>query len=262
MELSLSGRIVESGSNTVIPVREFFELARRNGYKAVDLRASQFNPDTNTAGFNAIQSGLSETGLRIFEGTYSGRLDDSGGKEFVKFAKRLAVLGAQGIRMGGDLAMLKRACILAAPLGLKIFYQMHTGGLFETIASAVKAIEEINEPNFAVLPEPSNLLMAREKFSADMLAPLKGRIGGIHVQTLEIRPGAQQVLKLSDGTEVNYERVDYDQNRQIDFPMFFQALRNVSFEGYVNELEPCPGAEKLEDTVEKAAKFLGRFIDC
>lgn len=260
MELSLSGRVVESGSNNILTVREFFELARRNGYKAVDLRASQFSQDTSDAGFNAIKSGLSETGLRVFEGAFNGRLDDAGEKDFIKFAKRLADLKAQGIRMGGDLAVLKRACILAAPLGLKIFYQMHTGGLFETIASTAKAIAEINEFNFAVLPEPSNLFMAREKFSADMLVPLKGRIGGIHVQTIEIHTDAQQTLKLSDGTAVNYERVDYEQNRQIDFPVFFQALRHVGFEGYINELEPCPGGEKLEDTVAKAAKFLARFI--
>lgn len=262
MELSLSGRIVESGNNTVLSVREFFELARRNGYKAVDLRASQFSQETSDAGFNTIKSGLSETGLRVFEGAFNGSLDGAGEKDFMKFAKRLAVLKAQGIRMGGDLSMLKRACVLASPFGLKIFYQMHTGGLFESIASTAKAISGINEPNFAVLPEPSNLLMARERFSLDMLVPLKGRIGGIHVQTIEVHPGAQEVLKLSDGTEVKYERVDYEQNRQIDFSMFFQALRNVSFEGYVNELEPCPGEEKLEDTVAKAAKFLGRFIDC
>ena len=33
MELSLSGRVVESGSNKILTVREFFELAKRNGYK-------------------------------------------------------------------------------------------------------------------------------------------------------------------------------------------------------------------------------------
>ena len=72
--------------------------------------------------------------------------------------------------------------------------------------------------------------MALEKFSADMLAPLKGRIGRIHVQTIEVHPGAQETLKLSDGTEVYYERVDCNALPTfIDFSLFPLAffLKNL-----------------------------------
>jgi sugar phosphate isomerase/epimerase len=137
---------------------------------------------------------------------------------------------------------------------------MHTGGPFETIAAAAQAVAEIAEPNFSVMPEPANLLMAREKFTPDMFAPLCGRIGGVHVQTLEVRPDAKNALKLKDGTEVRYDRVEYADNRQTDFATFFEALRRVGFDGYVNELEPYPGKENLEETVAKAAQFLGRFV--
>lgn len=260
MLLSLSGRIVESDGGTTLAIREFLALAKRNGYRAVDLRATQLSAATSDAEVAVIQSALAEADLMLFEGACGGKLDASGECDFTKLAGRLAALKAQGMRMGGDLATLKRACRLAAPFGLKVFYQMHTGGPFETVASARKAIDEIGEPNFAVLPEPSNLLMAREKFSADMLAPLKGKIGGVHIQTIEIRPDAQQALKLLDGTEVRYERVDYEQNNQLDFATFFKALRHVGFTGCVNELEPYPGPEKLESTVAKAAKFLSRHV--
>ena len=261
MELSLSGRLVESGSGNFLTVREFLDLARRNGYKAVDLRASQLGPDTSDAEFAAIRDALSETGLLVFEGLYGGKLDEAAERDsFVKTVKRLADLGAQGVRVGGDLATLKRFCRLAAPFGLKIFYQMHTGSPFETVASTVRAVAEIDEPNFAVLPEPSNLLLAKERFAEEMFAPLKGIIGGVHVQTVEVRSDAKQTLTLSDGTEVRYERVDYEQNRQLDFTTFFRALRHAGFDGYVNELEPFPGKEKLDDTVARAARFLEKVI--
>ncbi|OGV70812.1 MAG: hypothetical protein A3K19_26850 [Lentisphaerae bacterium RIFOXYB12_FULL_65_16] len=260
MKLSLSGRLVESGKETILPVREFLVLAKRHGYAAVDLRATQLGPTTTDADFAALKAALKETGLAVFEGAFGGKLDAAGEKALTEFASRLASLGAKGLRMGGDLATLKRACQVVAPFHLQILYQMHTNSPFETIASTAKAIAEIAEPNFAVMPEPANLLMAREKFTPDMFAPLRGRIGGVHVQTLEVRPDAKNVLKLTDGTEVRYDRVEYADNRQTDFATFFQALKRAGFDGFVNELEPCPGKEKVEETVANAAAFLARFV--
>ncbi|NOZ20652.1 MAG: hypothetical protein GXP25_06135 [Planctomycetes bacterium] len=260
MKLSLSGRLVESGGGTIIPVREFLDLAGRHGYEAVDLRATQLSADTSEADLAAIRAGLAENNLSVFEGAFRGKLDDGGETEFKKLAQIIADLGGEGIRASGDLATLKKAAQLAAPFGLRILYQMHTGGDFETVERAAKSITEIGEPNFGVMAEPANHLMARETFSEDMFEPIKDHLFGVHVQTLEVGPDAENALKLADGTEVRYTRVEYVDNKQIDFKTFFAALKNAGFDGYVNELEPCPGKENLEKTVSKAAAFLKPFL--
>ena len=59
---------------------------------------------------------------------------------------------------------------------------------------------------------------------------------------------------------VRYDRVPYEQNTQTDFATFFAALRRVGFDGYVNELEPCPPADELDETVRLAADFLRRHM--
>jgi sugar phosphate isomerase/epimerase len=258
MKLSLSGRLVESSGGTIVPVRAFLDLAARYGYDAVDLRGTQLAPATPEAEVRAIRDGLEAGGLAVFEASYHGRLDAAGAEVFSAFAARLADLGAEAVRLHGDLAYLKRAARLAAPHGLRVVYQMHTGGAFETIATAAHAADEVDEPNFGVLPEPANLMLAGETFTETMLEPLRGRIFGVHVQTLEVRPGATDAVPLADGTEVPYERVPYARNRQIDFATFFAALRRVGFDGYVNELEPCPGGGAAEATVRQAASFLRR----
>jgi len=260
MKLSLSGRLVESGSETIISIREFLDLAGRCGYDAVDLRASQLGPATSEAELDAIRAGLADNGLHLFEGAFRGTLADDGEEAFAEFAKTVASLGGEGIRMGGDLATLKRGAQLAGAHGVRILYQMHTNGPFETIAAAVAAVGEIAEPSFGVMPEPANLLMAGEPFAEGMFEPLRGKIAGVHVQTLEVGPDAANLLRLCDGTEVRYERVPYEENTQIDFATFFAALKRVGFEGCVNELEPRPPKEELEDTVARAAKFLRPFL--
>ena len=136
MRLSLSGRLVEAGGGTIVSVREFLGLAEACGYDAADLRASQLGPDTTAAEVDALRAGLEANGLAVFEGQYGGKLDSTGEQEsFSAFAKRLADLGAEGVRIGGDLATLKRACRLAEPHGVRVLYQMHTGGRFETKGS-------------------------------------------------------------------------------------------------------------------------------
>ena len=75
MKLSLSGRLVEEGSGTTIPTREFLDLAKRCGYEAVDLRASQLSGDSTEQEIDAIKAGLAENGLAVFEGAYRGKFD-------------------------------------------------------------------------------------------------------------------------------------------------------------------------------------------
>jgi len=261
MKLSLSGRLVESGRETLIPVSDFLDLAGRYGYDAVDLRASQLNPDTTDADFEAIRQGLDRNDLQLFEGAYRGTLETAEDEDVLSaFAGRIAELGGQGIRIGGPLAVLKCAAQLTRPHGVRILYQMHTNGPFETVATTATAVAEIDEPNFGVMPEPANLVMGRETFTPAMFEPLRGAILGVHVQTLVVSPDAPNALKLVDGTEVRYERVPYEQNEQTDFATFFEALRQVGFDGIVNELEPPPPLDELEDTVRQAARFLRPFL--
>lgn len=256
MKLSLSGRLVETGSGPLLALPEFLALASRNGYDAVDLRATQLALDTPDGELTALRQGLEEHGLTVFEGAFRGPVDETNEMTFSEFAARIAALGGTGIRVGGDIATLKRAAQAAAAHGVNVLYQMHTGGPFETIAGAAEAIAEIDQPNFGVMPEPANLLMAGETFSTDMFEPLRGRVLGVHVQTLVVTPDASNRLTLNSGAEVRYTRVPYAENTQIDFETFFSALRQIGFNGFVNELEPCPGLDALATVVAEAASFL------
>lgn len=262
MKLSLSGRLVEiNARESAMPVPEFIELASRCGYDAVDLRGSQLNPQTPEADIRNIENALKKLGIKVFAGQYNGGLADANQEEaFVCFAKKLAGLGAISIRMGAEPAILKRACKLVAPLGLKIHYQMHTNSPFETISGAAEVVKSIAEQNFGLAPEPANLALAGLPFNDDMFEPLRGGIAGIHIQTLIVCPDGINALKLNDGTEVRYTRVPYKDNTGIPFKVFFDALRKVGFDGYINELEPRPADGDSESLAKEASDFLRQYL--
>ena len=261
MKLSLSGRLVECSGENLLSTGEFLDLAGLSGYDAVDLRASQLNPNTSGDDIDTIRKGLERNHLNLFEAAYRGSLAGDASETFARFAGLVADFGGEGIRISGDAATLKQAARLAAPHGIRILYQMHTGGTFETVASAARAVADIAEPNFGVMPEPANLMMAGETFGETMFEALRGHIFGVHVQTLIMRPDAKQSLMLAGGTEIRYERVPYQKNQQTDFPTFFAALRQVGFDGFVNELEPAPAPEQVEATARSAATFLRPMLN-
>ena len=225
------------------------------------MRASQVKPSTTEAELKEIKRALADLKLDLFAGQYNGPLATPEDEQaFVAFARSLKGLGAHGIRMASAPPVLKRASQLVAPLGLRIQYQMHTNSPFETIAGGAEVVAEIGEPNFGLVPEPANFALAGLEFSEDMLEPLRGAIAGVHVQTLTVFPGGAKTLKLRDGRSVSFTRVPYAQNDCIPFKTFFQALRHVGFDGYVNELEPRPEDGNSEALAMEAASFLRRFL--
>lgn len=58
MKLSLSGRLVESGGGTIIPVPQLLDLAGQCGCDAVDLGALQLSAQTSPAQLNDLRQGL------------------------------------------------------------------------------------------------------------------------------------------------------------------------------------------------------------
>lgn len=262
MKLSLSGRTVEIGGlETAMPVVDFIEMAARCGYDAVDLRWSQLRADTPAHEVSAIAETLDRLGLDLFCGQYNGPLDSpEDERAFLDFAGTLKGLGAHGVRMFHEPAVLKRAARLVAPLGLWVQYQMHTDSPFETIEGGASVVASIGEPNFGLVPEPANFALAGLEFSQNMLEPLKGAIVGVHVQTLTVSPTGEKSLRLSDGRKVRYTRVPYAENSCIPFDVFFGALLNVGFDGYVNELEPRPADGGSEAMAREAASFLGKWV--
>lgn len=258
MKLSLSGRLVEINANTTaMPVGDFLRLAAQTGYDAVDLRGSQLNPETPVSLVAEIKATLAEFKLEVFAGSYGGKLvDRDEEKRFVAFAETLAGLNAFSIRLGAPPETLKRAARLVAPLGLNIYYQMHTNSPFETIDGAAEVIAEINEPNFGLAPEPANLALAGLPFHLNMFDKLRGGMVGAHVQTLIVCGDGEQTLTLRDGRKVRYTRVPYAENSQIPFALFFQALKHAGFDGYINELEPYPADGDCEAVAAEAARFL------
>ncbi len=247
MRLCISGRILE-GMDERPGIEEFVAMAKRAGYDGVGLRPWQVPPDASAQDIDTLQRALDDSGLSV-----SSIMTKSDVVEQVlPVARALGVTVLQIDKNFAEVAGLLDADMRLGP-------QMHTGGEFETVASAAEALDKLNSPKVGVIAEPANHMLAGEAWRDDLFAPLAGRIIGCNAQSIVVGRGAGS-LKLSDGTAVACERVPWAENDQADLGGFFRALRAAGYDDYVNMLEVAPKDVPLEQFAANCANFLRPFV--
>ena len=258
MKFSLSGRFVEMGGGKLaLPNAEFIAMARRAGYDGVDLRASQLSEDSPPRALEDVVGALKATGIEV---AILG-MKDSGEKGLASMPKVIELareLGCKLLRVGGDVEFMKKAADVAAPHGIKLGCQMHTGGDFETFDLARQTLARIGRRNFGVITEPANHFMAGDAFTADNLRKVASHLFASNIQSLIVLPPAEAPsrLKLRSGREIGYKRMPIQQNAAMNVPGYFAALRAVGFDGWVNMLEPAPEEKDIEKFAREYLVYL------
>ena len=252
MRISLSGRVVEHTDAGCQDAVDFVRLAERCGYDGVNLRSRQLTVETPDAAFADLREALREAGLGVSMINTSIPSSAEERPAFEHLCRRAAELGCDLLRVsfGPDTIEAGRtACDMAAPHGVRLVMQMHTGAVNETFQMAADWTAEVGRANFGVNVEPANHLMIGEPFSAASLRTLGDRLWIVSLQSLIVVQAAGEgvaQLTLSDGRQVLFQRVPIQANPQIDVAAVGAALREVGYDGYLNMLEPFPAGEALE----------------
>ena len=252
MKLSLSGRIVEHPDAPCQDPVAFARLAQRCGYDDVNLRSRQLTAETSADDYARLSDALTEAGLGVSMINAAVPSAPAERPAFERLCQRAADLGCNLLRVGfgpDTIEAGRTACDIAAPCGVRLVMQMHTGAVNETFGMAADWTAEVDRPNFGVNAEPANHLMIGEAFTADNLRKLGDRLWIVSLQSLIVVPepgeGASQ-LKLTSGRQICFKRVPIQDNPQIDVAAVAGALREVGYDGCINMLEPYPAGEDLE----------------
>lgn len=240
---------------------DFIRLAHETGYPSVDLRYPQIGPDTPEQDLASAVAALETYGVQAALMNSGGLRDDKSLESLMNMARKALRFRCNTIRISGGLEMCRKAADLVQPLGLRLCTQIHTGGEYESIASALETLERVGRSNYGVIVEPANLMMARQCYDRETLSQLGPWLFGVNIQSIVlVSPGQGQSLTLRDGTVVHYDRVPLEENRQIDLRGFFQALRDVSFDGFINVLEPVQAGIDVRGLARHCAEVLNSFL--
>jgi sugar phosphate isomerase/epimerase len=273
MQLSLSGRIAEQEDRkdqTSVAFEELARVAAAIGYRALCIRPAQASTETPDAQLYAMRETLQQAGLQASmvcpQPSIAANRADAGQAlhDFGRALEVAAILGAPLIRVGmkseADLVPAQRAADQAAERGIRLAHQTHTDSPFESIDDCLAMLARINRPNFGLIVEPANLLLAGQPYGAAALAKVAPSIFNVYVQNVRVVAGAPHALQTRRGT-VHYERLMVGDPGGVDFADFFEGLKATGYDGFVTSHQPAmPGMDvrELAATVyEKLAVYMG-----
>lgn len=238
-------------------LRDFFFLARETGYSGVDLRYSQLGSPPPGEKLAETEKAASESGVSIRLLNAAGLRDAASLEALMALAGAAQRLRCSTLRVSGPVELCREAADLVQPLGIRLCTQIHTGGDYETAALARGVLDRVGRTNYGVLVEPANLMMARAPYDRAAMTVLGRAIFGVNLQSIIIVPRGQgSSLTLRDGDTVHYDRVPLGENRQLLLRPFIEALRDASFDGFINVLEPVPAKGHPAELARHTARAL------
>ncbi|MCC6443224.1 MAG: sugar phosphate isomerase/epimerase [Armatimonadetes bacterium] len=260
MRLSLSGRIIEvEYRSTEMTVPDFLRMAARNGYEAVELRATQLPEGTTPDEASRFLQEAGALGLAVSCCAPPGLTGDGAGlARLAKFAPLARILKCNTLKIWvNDIAWIQAACDLAQPLGLSLIAQTHTDGPFETVETALASLRRIARPNFGLQYDAANFYEKEEPYGELAVKALGGYIRQLSVQNLRLaRPGEADSWEYAGR---RYVRALPGEAEGIDFPSVFRGLKAIGFDGFATLNEPRPARVETEEFIRKVRDEIDRL---
>ena len=273
MQLSLSVRIAEefhSKEEASMPLGDLVRMAKRCGYDAICMRASQVGVQSPPEIVEVATDCLAESGLAVsmvtgdFDTVYNN--DNGPGAllnitPYLDLAKRL---GAPRIRVAlkqeSDIAHARRAADEAAELGIQLVHQCHTLSLFETVESIERTLSAIDRPNFGLVYEPANLEICGQDYGQATIERLAKWIFNVYLQNQLLKPDGALTLPTWCNGDVSFDLIPIHAPGGVDFGPVFAGLKAIGYNGTVTVHQSAQPGETPEESASGTADFLRGLI--
>ncbi len=269
MKLSLSVRVAESFENkekSSLTIEEIVAMAKRHGFPALCMRASQVgvhSPKEKAAG---TASAIGNAGLRVsmITGDFAVPKNDDQGPMCLRgigpYLDLAETFGADLIRVcikkEEDIEWARKASKEAAKRRIRLAHQSHTSSMFETVEGSLRVLKAIGQPNFGLIYEPANWMIAGEAYGSAAIRKLRPHIFNVYVQNHAIRPEGKAEQATWKRGIVKIDHIGLWEKGGVDSADLFGALRETGYEGYVTVHQSFHGVMPVEDAVAKSAAWL------
>lgn len=272
MQLSLSVRAAEAPTKDrlLCSFEHFCSLGMQAGYDAICMRASAGGVQNPLDELRRMRQVADEHGLTVSMATtdYDVPLNNDRGPDNLRqIGPHLDVAEALGttlirvcLKQEEDVAAASRAADEARERGIRLAHQCHTNSLFEEVAGMLDALRRIDRPNFGLIYEPANLLLCGQPYGRETLQRLAPHIMNVYLQNHRLGPDGESKLKTRVRGNVTYYDIPLWQPGGIDFDEVFAGLREIGYDGTVTVHQSGAAKSNPEETAEKSADFLRRYV--
>lgn len=275
MKLSLSTRVAESFDDkrqADVSLEDLGQIAAREGYHAVCMRASQVGVDSSREAVRTAADQLGELGLSVsmvtgdFDIPENSTEGPAALRNIEPYLDLADSLGCDLLRIAMKTADdIKSACDAADEArerGLRLAHQCHTRSLFETVDETLEVLRSIGRPNFGLIYEPANLELCGQDFGRATLEACAPWIYNVYLQNQRLHAGGADRLNTWCRGSVSFDQIPLWAEDGIDFAAILDELERLDYDGYVTVHQASASLGGADEAARRSADFLrahGRF---
>jgi sugar phosphate isomerase/epimerase len=267
--LSLSVRIAEgflSKEEAILNLDEVINLAKKSGYDALCIRASQLGVHSPKEVLEQGAAIIQKQGLPVtmVTGDFDIVYNNEKGPDclrnitpFLDLATRLnSPLIRVAIKIEDDINAAQKAADEAIERGITLVHQCHTLSLFETIDSSVETAKRIDRPNFGIIYEPANLEICNQEYTGSVLDRLRPWIKNVYLQNQRINPAGAVTLDTWCRGPVTFDLLPIHALEGIRFKAVISELQRIEYQGPITVHQSAQPQEGPAQTATKTAEYL------
>lgn len=274
MRLSLSVRVAEDFSNkekTTLTIDQLIDLAKKGGYSALCMRASQAGVQSPPERIKEIAAKIKQAGLKVsmITGDFAVPRNDERGPDCLRnigpYLDLAEAFGSDLIRIcmkkEEDIAAARKAADEARERKIRLAHQSHLSSLFETVDGSLRVLKAVGRPNFGLIYEPANWMAAGEDYARDAILKVKDYLFNVYVQNHRLNPNGKGVLNTWKRGQVRVDHIGLWDAGGVDSSSVFSGLRDVEYHGYITVHQAFAGIMSVEQAALKSAEFLKQFTN-
>jgi sugar phosphate isomerase/epimerase len=267
--LALSVRVAEAfhdKERTTMSLDRLISLARACGYSAICMRASQAGVHTPADRVTAIAAAIRQAGLSVsmITGDFAVPRNDASGPGLLRnIAPHLGLaqaLGADLIRVcmktGDDIEWARRASDQARERGIRLAHQSHCASLFETVEGSLTVLRAVGRPNFGIIYEPANWMIAAQPYGRETILSLAPWLFNVYVQNHRLNPHAADSVPTWTRGSVHLDHIGIWEPEGVDYDEVFEGLRAAGYRGFVTVHQAFGDVMPVEESVRRSSEFL------
>ena len=256
-----------------LPLGDLARLAKRCGYEALCMRASQVGVQSPEA-VEAATDCLAEAGLIVsmvtgdFDTVYNNDKGPSALLNITPYLDLAKRLGAPRIRVAlkrqSDMANAQSAADEAAERGIQLVHQCHTLSLFETVESIERTLTAIDRPNFGLVYEPANLETCAQDYGQGTIERLAKWIFNVYLQNQRLHAGGADELETWTRGPVRFDQCPLWEEGSLDVTRIVDELDRQGYSGYITVHQASAGLGGAEEAARRSSGYLrdiGPFED-
>ncbi|MFQ6039270.1 MAG: sugar phosphate isomerase/epimerase family protein [Candidatus Poribacteria bacterium] len=269
MRLSLSVRVAEapgSKEKTLMPFDKLARLAKRIGYHALCMRASQAGVQTDPQTITAMRQTLDDLGLAVsmVTGDFAIPMNNEDGplalrniEPYLDLAEKFrAPLIRIAMKKEEDIPWAQRAADQARERNIRLAHQSHTRSLFETVDGSLEVLKRVNRENFGIIYEPENLDLCGQDYGPETIKLFEPYLFNVYLQNHLLHPNGRSVINTWTRGDVRFDPIRLQDKGGIDFESVFEGLEAVGYDGYVTVHQAFSDIMKPEEAAEQSYEYL------